>query len=126
MLNISWTRLILLAEDGAQAAQAPLEIDWTKTILFFVPLIFLFWLLLIRPQRREQLRRQAMLTAIKPNDRIMTAGGIYGVVTNVHREAGVVTIKVDETSNTKLRVSLSALARVLADGPPGETPPGKT
>jgi len=123
MADISWTRLILLADDAAQGAAAAPEVDWTNTILFFVPLIFLFWLLLIRPQRREQMRRQAMLTAVKPNDHVMTAGGIYGVVVNVHREADVVTIKVDETNNTKLRVAMSAIARVLAEGPPSESPP---
>jgi preprotein translocase subunit YajC len=120
MADMSWTRCILLAEDAAQAAP---EIDWTKTILFFVPLIFLFWLLLIRPQRRDQQRRQTMLSALKANDHVMTAGGIYGVVTNVHREADVVTIKVDETNNTKLRVSLAAIARVLAEAPPSEPAP---
>ena len=117
MTDFSWTRLVLLAEEAAP------EVDWTRTLLFLAPLIFLFWLLLIRPQGREQARRRAMLGAVKPNDRVMTAGGIYGVVTNVHREADVVTIKVDETTNTKLRVSLAAIARVLAEEPPSEPPP---
>ena len=82
----------------------------------------LFYFLMIRPQRREQARRQAMLAEIKKNDRVITAGGIYGVVTNVHREANEVTIKVDEATNTKLRVTLSSIARVLGDEPSDETP----
>ena len=123
MTDFSWTRLILLAEDAAQPAEAAPGSPLTSFLLTIVPIVFLFWLLLIRPQKREQMRRQAMLSAVKPNDRVMTAGGIYGVVVNVHREADVVTLKVDETNNTKLRVSMAAIARVLAEEPPSESPP---
>lgn len=83
-----------------------------------IPLVaigFLFYFLIMRPQSREQSRRQAMLGALKKNDRVITAGGVYGVVTNVHREADEVTLKVDEASNVKLRVTLSSIARVLGD-----------
>ena len=54
---------------------------------------------------------------MKKNDRVVTIGGIYGVVMNVHREADEVTLKVDETTNTKLRVTLSSIARIIS----GET-----
>ena len=40
---------------------------------------------------------------------------------NVQREADEVTIKVDESNNTKLRVTLSSVARVLGDEPSEET-----
>ena len=56
-----------------------------------------------------------MLSAVKKNDRVLTAGGIYGVVAAVNRESDEVTIKVDETSNTKLRMTLSSIARVIGD-----------
>lgn len=81
---------------------------------------FLFYFLLIVPQRKEQRKRQQMLGALKKNDRVITIGGIYGVVANVHREADEVTLKVDEATNTKIRVSLSAIARVLGEGPSEE------
>jgi preprotein translocase subunit YajC len=81
----------------------------------WVPLILIFYFLLIRPQRRQEAERRAKLAALKKNDRVITVGGIYGVVTNVQREIDEVTIKVDETSNTKLRVTLGSIARVLGD-----------
>ena len=58
-----------------------------------------------------------LLAAVKKNDRVLTTGGIYGVVTNVHREANEVTIKVDEATNTKLRMTLGSIAQVLGDEP---------
>jgi preprotein translocase subunit YajC len=86
-----------------------------QSLLPFIAIFALFYFLLIRPQRREQARRQDMLAAIKKNDRVLTAGGIYGVVTNVRPEADEVTVKVDEATNTKLRMTLSSITRVVGD-----------
>jgi preprotein translocase subunit YajC len=56
-----------------------------------------------------------MLAGLKKNDRVITSSGIYGVVTSVQADADEVTIRVDEASNAKLRLTLSAIARVLGD-----------
>ena len=54
---------------------------------------------------------RALLASLKKNDRVLTAGGVYGVITNVHREANEVTVKVDEATNTKLRMTLDSPSR---------------
>jgi len=115
----------LFAEEAPGGAPAGGGDPWglfSSPIPVLVLIFVLFYFMLIRPQRREQARRQAMLAEVKKNDRVLTAGGIYGVVTNVRREADEVTIKVDEATNTKLRVTLSSIARVLGDEPPGQPP----
>lgn len=84
-------------------------------LTLFVPILLAFYLLVALPQRREQSKRAAMLANLKKNDRVVTVGGIYGVVANVHREADEVTIKVDESTNTKIRVTLGSIARVLSE-----------
>jgi len=109
----SFGDLLLFAQEGAKAP--PPGGGMFSMLLPFLAIGFLFYFLLIRPQRQEQSRRKEMLSAVKKNDRVITAGGIYGVVTNVHAEADEVTIKVDESTNTKLRMTLSSLARVLGD-----------
>ncbi len=86
-----------------------------QPLLLFAVLGGLFYFLMIRPQKREQSRRQQMLGAVKKNDRVVTIGGVYGVVANVNREADEVTLKVDESTNTKLRITLSSIGRVLGD-----------
>ena len=78
--------------------------------------------MVMRPQQRDQARRQDMLNGVKPNDHVVTIGGIYGVVTNVHREADQVTVKVNELTNAKIRVTLSAIARIIGDEPSDEPP----
>jgi len=88
-------------------------------------ILVMFYFMFIRPQRSEAARRDAMLRGLKPNDHVLTQGGIYGVVTNVHREANAVTIRVDENNNTRLKVSLAAVARVLSEESADETPAKK-
>ena len=75
----------------------------------------LFYFMILRPQRAKEQRFRDMVAALKENDRVVTIGGIYGVVTNVQRDADRITIRIDETNNTKIRVASSAIARVLTD-----------
>lgn len=118
--------LLLFAEGDAANGAGPGS-SWALSLLPFVAIAFLFYFLLIRPQRSEQSRRQQMLAAIKKNDRVVTIGGVYGIVTNVQKEADEVTIRVDEKNDTKLRVQLSAVARVLgSEGEGGDNAAGKT
>ena len=63
---------------------------------------------------------RTLLENLKKNDRVLTIGGIYGVVMNVQRDADEVTLKIDETTNTKIRVTFGAIARVLGDEAAGE------
>ena len=51
---------------------------------------------------------------------MVTIGGIYGVVVNVQREQDEVTIKVDESTNAKLRVTINAIARVVTAAEPND------
>jgi preprotein translocase subunit YajC len=105
---------ILWAADPAAKTQ-PEGGSLVSMLPFLLAIGVLFWFMLIRPQRQEQARRQSLLSALKKNDRVLTTSGIYGIVNSVDREADEVTIKVDETSNTKLRVTLGSIAQVLGD-----------
>lgn len=111
---------VLFAQDADKPA-ADSTMALVQSLLPFIAIFVLFYFLLIRPQRREQARRREMLDAIKKNDRIITAGGIHGVVTNVQRDTDEVTVKVDEATNTKLRLTLSSIVRVVGDEPSSET-----
>lgn len=113
------TMLLPLAQGDAPMGGG--DYSW---LLPMVAIGFLFYFMLIRPQQREQTKRRSMLEALKKNDRVVTIGGIYGLVTNVHREGDEVTLKVDEATNTKIRVATSAIARVL-DSPEASEPAPK-
>lgn len=86
-----------------------------STLVMFGVIGVLFYYMLIRPQRREEAARQAMLSNLKKNDRVVTHSGIYGIVTSVRTDADEVTLKVDENSNTKIRMTLSSISKVLSE-----------
>jgi preprotein translocase subunit YajC len=107
----------LFAQDAPADGGANENSSMLISMLPLVAIFVLFYFMMVRPQRKEQARRMDMLASVKKNDWIVTAGGIYGVVTNVRRESDEATIKVDEATNTKLRITLSSIVRVLGDKP---------
>ena len=84
----------------------------TASSLFsFLPLvaiIAIFYFLILRPQNKKQKETQKMLSALKKGDRIVTIGGIHGVIQSV-KESSVI-VKVDD--NVKLEFSRSAISGV--------------
>ncbi|MDR0690204.1 MAG: preprotein translocase subunit YajC [Spirochaetaceae bacterium] len=86
--------------------------DIFTTLIPFALIIAIFYFLIIRPQNKKQKETQRMLAAIKKGDKIVTIGGIHGVIQSV-KEASVV-VKVDE--NTKVEFSRSAISTVATAG----------
>ncbi len=60
--------------------------------LFFVFLIFYF--LLVRPQIKERKRHEQMIASLKKNDKVVTIGGIHGIVVNIKEKT--VVLRIDE------------------------------
>jgi len=87
----------------------------SKLLLMMAALGLLFYFMILRPQRAKEQRFRDMVGGLKENDRVVTIGGIYGVVTNVQRDVDRITLRIDESNNTKIRVTSSAIARVLTD-----------
>jgi preprotein translocase subunit YajC len=79
--------------------------DWT--IIIFLVLIFaIFYFLLIRPQRKRQKEQRELMSELKRGDRVITAGGIYGVIESVSEDS--ILIKVE--SGATMRVAKSSVA----------------
>ncbi len=80
----------------------------------FVPLILLFvvfYFLLIRPQQKQQKARKEMLSSLKKGDRVVTIGGIYGIIKEL--DDTVMSLRVADNLNLKL--SRGAVDRVIED-----------
>ncbi|MEQ8846185.1 preprotein translocase subunit YajC [Botrimarina sp.] len=84
-------------------------------LLPFVAMLALVYFLFVVPQRTKDKRFQQMLDGIKENDRVVTTGGLHGVVTNIQRDAGRLTLRVDESTGAKVRVALWAIDSVERD-----------
>ena len=111
---IHWTSYLLLLQ-GEEKQQGDGSM-MSLLITLGIPILIIFFLsqmILGGPQRKEKRRRDAMLKAIKKNDRVVTIGGIIGTVANVGPDGKEVTIKVDD--NTRLNMLGSSIQSVLSD-----------
>jgi preprotein translocase subunit YajC len=80
-------------------------------LLVIVGLFVLFWLLLIRPQRRRQRAQEDMHANLRVGDEIVTAGGLYGDITAI--EGDEVYLEIAE--GVEVRVARRAVAGVMPD-----------
>jgi preprotein translocase subunit YajC len=94
-----------------------------QPLLFIFLMFIVMWFLLIRPQQREQAQRTAMIGGLKKGDRIVTIGGILGTIQAVHEHDLVV--KIDEKSNTRVRLLKTAVHQCLTGDSAGKTDGGK-
>mgnify|MGYP001252705624 CR=1 FL=1 len=118
------SEFLLAQTSEAPADAAPGGAPAQRPTSFFMPEVFglllalgVLWFFLLRSQRRERGKHAQMLAALKRNDRVQTIGGIIGTVVEV-RDHEVV-LKVDESSNVKIRFNRQAVKEVLRE-PEGE------
>ncbi len=88
----------------------------SSPLVQFLPLVLIFvimYLLLFRGPRKKQQKHKQMVQSLQKNDRVRTIGGIFGTVIDVRDD--VITLKVDESNNTKIKVTTGAISSVLLD-----------
>lgn len=73
--------------------------------------------------RKEKRKRQALLDALKKHDKVLTIGGILGTVAELRDEE--VVLRVDENTNTKIRVTRASIQQILtiSDASPATSAP---
>ncbi len=78
----------------------------------FLPLILMFaifYFLLIRPQQKKAKAHKAMLSAVKKGDRVVSSGGLHGVITGLTDD--VVTMEI--APKVRVKVSRGSIAGVM-------------
>ncbi len=82
---------ILLQAAGAPAQQGS---GWS-TMIMLVLLVAVFYFFMIRPQQKKQKELQKQRDALKKGDKVISAGGIYGIIKEVQENAFLVEIAKD-------------------------------
>jgi preprotein translocase subunit YajC len=96
----------------AQAQNAPAAAPGGGIGSFLVPMALIFtmmYFVMIRPQKKRQTEQQRLMSALKTGDRIVTNGGIHGMISNV--KDGTVIVKVAD--NVKIEIEKSAITTVV-------------
>ena len=93
---------------GAKGGASP-------NFMFFglILMMGVFFFVMMRGNRSQRKKKEAMLSAMKKNDRVMTIGGVIGTIIAVKENE--VVLKVDEASNTKMTFIRRAVQQVIAE-----------
>lgn len=122
MLNSLMMLLAQLEQDSTAGAVAEKTAEGAATenpggmfqLLFPMMLAMLVIMLLMRPKKVDQKQKQ-LLEGLKKNDRVVTAGGIIGVVSQIRDDENYVTLRIDESSNAKMQIIKSSIVKVMTD-----------
>ena len=96
-------------------AQSPAPTGPGGGIGFFVPFIFIFiimYFVMFRPQKKRQEQQQKLMASLKTGDRVVTNGGIHGLISNVKDTTVIVKV----ADNVKIEMEKSAVNTVLKEG----------
>lgn len=82
------------------------------TFILLGLMFVMFYVLLFRGPRKKQQQHKQMVQELGKNDRVRTIGGIIGTVVDIKGDE--ITLKVDESNNTKIRVVKDAIGKNLS------------
>ena len=82
----------------------------TSALINFAPIIIIgviFYVLIFLPMRRKQKKLEAMIAALRNNDKVITTSGIYGTIVGVKERTFILKI----ADQAKIEISKSAIAQ---------------
>lgn len=82
-------------------------------LIFLGALLVVFYLLLVRPQRRRLRQHQDLVSTLEPGDEVVTIGGIIGYIQGIDEDA----VRLEIADGTTIRVVKQAIARKADDAP---------
>ncbi len=78
--------------EGQQQQQGGIE-QILPLIIFLVLIFGMFYFLMVRPQRKKQKEQQELLSQLRKGDKVLTAGGIYGVIESSDQDTTVIKVE---------------------------------
>ncbi len=103
---------------GAVAKEAP-KGGFFDSMGYMFPImmgvLLLYFLMTAKPKDKAQTKTTELLANLKKNDKVVTAGGILGTVVNYRSDAEFVTLRVDDSSNSRMQVLAKSIVRVVSD-----------
>lgn len=81
-------------------------------LIFIVVIVGVFYVLMIMPQRRQQKKRQELMNKLSVGAHVMSAGGIYGEVTEVFDDS----VLLEVADGVEIKMDRRSVVRVLDAG----------
>jgi preprotein translocase subunit YajC len=89
--------------------------DALTQLVPLVLIVLVFYLLIIRPQQKRARRHRELVSAVDEGDRIVTIGGLHGVVTGVDED----TLRLEIASGTTITLAKQSVQRRTLDADSG-------
>jgi preprotein translocase subunit YajC len=106
---------LIFAQNPAPAAGA--GAGTSQGLITFLPYVAIiglwFYLLLIRPQQKQEKQRREMINALKKNDKVLTSAGIYGTVVSVDEMDDRVLLRIDDDRGVRVAFSKASIVRIF-------------
>lgn len=104
----------LIAQEGGEAAAEESSGGAGSYMLFIYVALFIgvFYFLLIRPGQKQRKAHDELVSSIEKGNEIMTAGGMFGTIT----EVGDDYVMVEIADNTEVKLSRNSIARTVSAG----------
>jgi len=118
--------LLLLAQEPGGGGGGIVESLFGTMMLPLLLTMVLMYFLLMRPEQKKRKEMEHLLAGLKKNDHVVTIGGLCGTVVAAAADSKVVTLRIDDSNGTKVRVLRSAISQVgtpeeaSLEGKPGE------
>ena len=84
--------------------------EMVSMLILWVVVIALMWFLLMRPQKKEQKRIQAMLASMEVGDTALTTSGFYGVIIDITDDD--VIVEFGNNKNCRIPMQKSEIAQI--------------
>ena len=97
--------LLTLLESTATTAKQPSGLFW---VIYIVILVGFMWLLIIRPQKKQQKAADEMHAGMQAGDSVLTTSGFYGVIIDIMDD----TVIVEFGNNRNCRIPMQKTAIV--------------
>jgi len=82
------------------------------SLWFIVAIMIIMVFMLFRTPQKQKQQRKKLEQSLEKNDRVLTIGGIIGTIVDIKDDE--ITLKVDESNNTKIKVKRSAIGRNMS------------
>ena len=89
--------------------------SWIGTVIMIAVLLLVFWLFMIRPQKKQQQKDDQMRDSLSVGDEVTTIGGIIGKVVSIKGETFVLETTRDKTKIRFLKAAIRSVDVKAAD-----------
>ena len=107
---MNWLPLLIAEGEGP-----PDLIKSMGPMILLVPMMLVMFIFMARTNSRQKKEAQALLAGLKKNDKVVTTAGIIGIVVAIKEGEDEVTLRTDESTNSRIRVLRSSIVRVTSE-----------